>query len=144
MIKKIKLRRLDPLSPKERSERMGRVHAKDTKAEMAVRRLLHSMGYRYRLHDRTLPGYPDIVFRKRKKMIFVHGCFWHRHHCRSGKRLPKTRLDFWLPKLNANKKRDQKNLNKINRLGWLYLIIWECETRNILYIKKKIINFLES
>ncbi len=140
---KTKERRIDPLSVEERSERMRRVRAEDTKAEIAVRRLIYSLGYRYRLHARDLPGYPDIVFRRRQKLIFVHGCFWHRHNCSSGKRLPKTRLGFWVPKLEANKKRDLANQKKLKKLGWDFSIIWECEIQNIDSLKQKIIKFLK-
>src|SRR5260370_1899184 len=95
---------MDTLSRAERSERMARVRFKDTKLEIAVRRLIHSLGYRYRLYRGDLPGHPDLVFARRKKIIFVHGCFWH-HHPRCG-RVPKSRLRFWLPKLEVNRKRD--------------------------------------
>lgn len=100
--------RWDTLSPQERSERMGRVRNKDTKPEMVVRRLTHSLGYRYRLHGRKLPGRPDMVFAGRKKVIFVHGCFWHRHDEQNCPltRWPKSRLEFWVPKLEKNKQRD--------------------------------------
>src|SRR5687768_17294491 len=102
---------VDTLSKSARSERMSRIGAKDTKPEMAVRRLVHSLGYRYRLHRRSLPGNPDLVFPARRKAIFVHGCFWHRHPDSSCKlaRLPKSRGDFWIPKLEANAERDLRN-----------------------------------
>ncbi len=108
---------MDTLSPAQRSERMSRVKSRDTKPELAVRRLVHSMGYRYRLHGK-LPGRPDLVFAARRKVIFVHGCFWHRHSGCPNCRLPKSRLAFWKPKLEANKKRDRKNQQSLRRLGW--------------------------
>lgn len=119
----------DTLTPLARSERMGRVRGRDTKPEMAVRRLLHAMGYRYRLQARDLPGRPDIVFRGRRKAIFVHGCFWHRHPepaCKLA-RLPKSRLDFWAPKLEGNRARDIANIGRLEAMGWEVLLVWECE-----------------
>lgn len=119
----------DTLTPTERSERMSRVKGRDTKSEMIVRRLAHGLGYRYRLHDRKLPGRPDLAFPKRQKAIFVHGCFWHRHDLPSCKlaRLPKSRLEFWLPKLEANRLRDLANQRTLESMGWGCLVVWECE-----------------
>jgi len=97
--------RFDPLTAAERSERMSRIRNADTKPEMIVRRLVHGMGYRYRLHVKNLPGNPDLVFPSRHKVIFVHGCFWHQHGCRQY-RMPRTKRDFWLAKLASNKSRD--------------------------------------
>ncbi|MEX1026702.1 MAG: very short patch repair endonuclease [Candidatus Paceibacterota bacterium] len=121
---------MDNLSESERSERMGRVRSKDTKPEMTVRRLVHSLGYRYRLHSADLPGKPDLVFPSRKCVIFVHGCFWHRHAGCPRCRLPKSRVDFWKPKLEANKQRDIMNKRRLTRLGWRYLVIWECQIKD--------------
>lgn len=135
----------DTLSPPARSERMGRVRGKDTKPELLVRRLLHGMGYRYRLHARDLPGRPDIVFRGRKKAIFVHGCFWHRHPdpiCKLS-RLPKTRLDFWFPKLEGNRQRDVTNVERLEAMGWNVLLVWECELRDREQLANKLFAFLE-
>lgn len=109
---------------------MSRVRGKDTKPEMVVRRIVHGMGYRYRLHRRELPGAPDLVFPARRKVLFVHGCFWHRHSKCKLARLPKSRIDFWKPKLMANKRRDVKNLSRLAALGWESLVIWECEIRD--------------
>lgn len=121
---------MDSLTPRERSERMARVKAKNTKPELAVRSLVHRMGFRYRLHGKGLPGRPDLVFARRRKAIFVHGCFWHRHRgCRLA-RLPKTRLDFWLPKLDANAARDRKVERQLAELGWKIMVIWECEVKD--------------
>ncbi len=121
---------LDTLSEKERSTRMGLVRGKDTKPEMRVRRLVHSMGYRYRLHAKDLPGKPDLVFRKRKKAIFVHGCYWHRHKGCPRCRLPKSpeTKAFWKDKLLGNARRDKENQKKLKAMGWEFLVIWECET----------------
>jgi DNA mismatch endonuclease (patch repair protein) len=107
---------MDTLSRKERSQRMSLIRNRDTKPELLVRRLVHGSGYRYRLHRTDLPGKPDLVFPGRKKVIFVHGCFWHRHPKCSLARLPKSRLSFWLPKLTENRRRDLKNLRSLRRL----------------------------
>lgn len=135
----------DTLTPAERSERMARVRSKGTKPEMLVRSLVHGMGYRYRLHRRDLPGCPDLVFPQRRKAVFVHGCFWHRHpdpECKFA-RLPKSRLDFWLPKLEGNRRRDEANQAALLALGWRFLVIWECETKRPQYLVVKIKNFLD-
>jgi DNA mismatch endonuclease (patch repair protein) len=135
---------MDTLSSEARSERMSRVRGKDTAPEMYVRHLIHALGFRYRLHGKDLPGRPDLVFRSHRKVIFVHGCFWHRHKQRACKlaRLPKSRLDFWLPKLNMNHMRDLKNQRKLATLGWKYLILWECELNDRAFLEKKISSFL--
>ena len=138
------LERLDPLSPTERSKRMSLIRNKDTKPEMAVRRLVHSMGYRYRLHRKDLPGQPDLVFPGKRKVIFVHGCFWHRHPGCKNDRPPKTRAGFWLPKLKSNRRRDLSNQSKLRELGWDFLIIWECELKNDVNLNHSIIEFLGS
>ena len=122
----------DTLTRKQRSERMGRVRGTDTKPEMFVRRLVHGMGYRYRLHGRDLPGNPDLVFPGRRKVIFVHGCFWHRHpdpKCPLA-RLPKSKLDFWKPKLEGNRARDERSEAKLKKGGWEVFVIWECQLKN--------------
>ena len=125
--------RLDPLTVRERSELMSRVRSKDTKPEMRVRRTVHGLGYRYRLHAGDLPGRPDLVFRPRRRVIFVHGCFWHRHQRCSRNRIPKSpeRHEFWRDKLNANVRRDQLNQAALREMGWDVLVIWECETRDL-------------
>lgn len=134
---------VDTLTKQERSERMGRVKGANTKPEMVVRRLVHAMGYRYRLHARELPGKPDIVFRSRKKVIFVHGCFWHRHRECKLARIPKSRLDFWVPKLEGNRERDIKNQEVLERMGWRVLVIWECEIGDRVELGNKIGAFLD-
>lgn len=118
---------MDTLSAEERSHVMSLVRSKDTKPEMVVRRLLHRLGYRYRLHVRDLPGSPDLVFPSRKAVIFVSGCYWHRHNCVNGRRLPKTRSEWWENKLEANRKRDQTQQRQLRRHGWRVLIVWECQ-----------------
>lgn len=133
----------DTLSPAERSERMGRVRNKDTKPEMRVRRLVHSLGYRYRLHYGRLPGRPDIAFPERRKVIFVHGCFWHRHEGCSRCRMPKSRREYWAPKLEKNRLRDIENRAKLEELGWDVLVVWECETEEAAGLPGRIMSFLE-
>ncbi len=134
----------DTLSRKERSERMSRIRGKDTKPEMLVRRLVHGMGYRYRLHRRDLPGIPDLVFPRHKKVIFIHGCFWHRHPAPACQlaRLPKSRLDFWKPKLESNRRRDVSNEARLRRLGWEVIVVWECEIGDKEQLGNKIQTFL--
>lgn len=111
---------------------MRAIRSKDMKPEMLVRRLVHSMGYRYRLHNHRLPGRPDMVFQPRRKVIFVHGCFWHQHpgpECKIAHR-PRTNLEYWEPKLRRTQERDAATLEKYAELGWGALVIWECETKN--------------
>ena len=135
---------MDTLTPAQRSERMSRVKGKGSAAELRVRSIAHAMGYRFRLHGAKLPGKPDLVFASRRKAIFVHGCFWHRHpdpNCRLA-RLPKSRQDFWVPKLEGNRMRDLRNEEALERLGWTVLTIWECELRDETSIRNKIGTFL--
>ncbi len=131
---------VDTLTIEQRSERMSRVRSKDTKAELAVRRLVFSMGYRYRLHRRDLPGSPDLVFPSRRKVIFVHGCFWHRHP--GCGRMPKSRQDFWEPKLEANRQRDERNMTALRDDGWDACVIWECELKDMAEVEGRIRRFL--
>lgn len=121
---------MDTLAPEKRSERMARVKGRDTGPEMRVRRAIFQRGYRYRLQARNLPGRPDLVFRKRKIAIFVHGCFWHRHPDPACKlaRWPKSRLEFWRPKLEGNRARDIENQRRLEAAGWKVSVIWECQT----------------
>lgn len=135
---------MDTLTPAERSARMALVRAKDTKPELLVRRLVHGMGYRYRLHRRDLPGTPDLVFPGRSKVIFVHGCFWHRHAGCALARLPKSRGDFWLPKLTANAERDARNMRALRQLGWSVLTIWECQLGDTAKLVSRIRRFLDA
>ena len=122
---------------------MGLVKCKDTKPELITRKLVYSMGYRYRLHGSKIPGKPDLVFAGRKKVIFIHGCFWHRHRGCPNCRLPKTRLDFWKPKLEENRKRDLANQRKLRKTGWEYLIIWECELKDTDLLSERIKAFMD-
>jgi DNA mismatch endonuclease (patch repair protein) len=122
---------VDTLTVAERSERMSRIRSKDTKPEMLVRRLLHKLGYRYRLHRRDLPGIPDLVFPSRKKVIFVHGCFWHAHSRCSVANVPKSRRPFWRAKFSRNKRRDGSNERLLRRDGWHVFTVWECETKDM-------------
>jgi DNA mismatch endonuclease, patch repair protein len=110
---------------------MALVRSRDTKPEMRVRRALHAAGLRYRLHDRRLPGSPDLVFPSRRVALFVHGCFWHRHAGCSAARLPKSRLEFWEPKLEGNVSRDQRQREALEATGWTVLVVWECETKDL-------------
>src|SRR3979490_759234 len=118
---------MDTLNRKERSQRMSLIRNRDTKPELLVRRLIHSCGFRYRLHRADLPGKPDLVFPARRKVIFVHGCFWHQHRCL--RRKPKSNQDYWLPKLSKNKSRDARHLRELRGAGWSCLVIWECEVK---------------
>lgn len=126
----------------KRSEIMRRVHSTDTTPELIVRKLAFALGYRYRLHRKDLPGKPDLVFPSRKKIIFVHGCFWHGHKCKRGDRTPKTNRQYWIKKITANIDRDKKHNDALIKLGWSVLIIWECEIRDQDILKQKIIGFL--
>lgn len=135
---------MDNLSPSERSRIMARVRSRNTRPEKAVRSLVFSLGYRYRLHVRDLPGRPDLVFRGRGKVIFVHGCFWHRHSNCALARLPKSRRDFWVPKLEGNRKRDEKNAGELRREGWGVMTIWECQLKNPNRLADRIMRFLDA
>ncbi|WP_295521752.1 very short patch repair endonuclease [uncultured Pseudacidovorax sp.] len=118
----------DVLTPEQRQLNMSRIKGKDTKPEMLIRRGLHARGLRYRLHDRSLPGRPDLVFPKHHTAVFIHGCFWHAHGCALSK-LPATRQDFWQTKLAANATRDQRAVDALLAEGWRVLVIWECALR---------------
>ncbi|MCO5081390.1 MAG: very short patch repair endonuclease [Rhizobiaceae bacterium] len=134
---------MDIYNPIERSRLMSAVKSANTAPEMAVRRLLHAMAYRYRLHQADLPGRPDIVFRRQRKVIFVHGCFWHGHDCGKG-RLPITRTEFWKAKILRNVERDREQTLQLKANGWSVLKIWECETkkRDTETLKEKLRAFL--
>jgi DNA mismatch endonuclease (patch repair protein) len=124
---------------------MRRIRSKGMKPEMAVRRLVHRMGYRYRLHAPDLPGKPDLVFRSRRKIIFVHGCFWHGHPSKSCPivRTPKSNTSYWNPKLALNTARDQRNQQRLRRAGWSVMVVWECHLRKPDRLMKRIAAFLE-
>ena len=124
----------------QRSRNMSAIKSKNTKPEIAVRKLLHSMGYRFRLHRKDLPGSPDIVLPKYKTVIFVHGCFWHRHENCKYASTPKTRKEFWESKFKANVKRDMEIQEKIKNIGWQSVVVWECELKYSSALKKKLQN----
>lgn len=127
-----------------RSHQMSLVKGRDTKPELAVRRLIWSMGYRYRLHVRNLPGKPDIVLPRFRKAIFVHGCFWHRHARCSRTRVPKTNVEFWVAKFDANVGRDRSTRASLSRAGWSSLVIWECVSENPATVRRLLTRFLEA
>lgn len=129
---------MDRLSPSERSENMRRIKGKDTGPEHVVRRMLHAMGYRFRLHRRNLPGSPDIVMPGRRLAIFVHGCFWHRHQGCRRSTMPSTRQEFWQGKFARTVERDAEQLAALKALGWRTAVIWECETRNAEQLRSRL------
>ena len=129
----------DVHTKEQRSFNMSRIRNKNTRPEIIVRSLVHSMGYRYSLHRKDLPGHPDMVLTRHHKIIFVHGCFWHMHRCRYGRVVPKTNKKFWKIKREGNVDRDKRNLRKLRKEGWKVLVIWECHTRNT----KKLMNNLK-
>lgn len=131
----------DVFSKEFRSHIMAKISSKNTKPEIIVRKILHSKGYRFRLHRKDLPGKPDIVLPKYKRIIFVNGCFWHRHNCKLGNHLPKTNIEYWETKLKNNSMRDKLNIEKLTSLGWKVLIIWECSVKNTDEINKIIDDF---
>jgi DNA mismatch endonuclease, patch repair protein len=129
--------RIDP----KRSALMARVKSKDSKPEIVVRRLVHRLGYRFRLHRRDLPGTPDLTFPRLRKVIFVHGCFWHRHKGCSRTTTPKTRFTYWVDKFNCNIRRDASKQRQLKSLGWDVLIVWECETFNPDLLSERLVAF---
>lgn len=133
---------MDTRTPEQRRRIMRAVKSKDTKPERAVRRLLYGLGYRYRLHPKGLPGRPDIAFLGRRKAIFVHGCFWHGHECAKG-RSPKSRLEYWQPKLEQNAIRDRTKIEQLESLGWQSLVIWQCEIEDSGDLRKRLRIFLD-
>ncbi|GLK54273.1 very short patch repair endonuclease [Methylopila capsulata] len=121
---------------------MRAVKSRDTKPEMQVRRAAHALGYRFRLHRKDLPGSPDLVFPSRKKVIFVHGCFWHGHNCPRGSRMPKTNAEYWQAKIARNVARDWRTLAELGALGWEALTIWECELKDPSGLADRLRSFL--
>lgn len=134
----------DRLTPEHRSWLMSRVRGRDTTPEMVVRRIAHSLGYRFRLHRRDLPGSPDLVFPKHHAVVFVHGCYWHHHPGCPKATIPKTRRRFWQEKFRANKRRDEKAISDLSTLGWRPLVIWECETKDHQAVADRLIEHLET
>lgn len=123
---------MDNMSPDRRSEVMARIGGKNTKPEILVRRVLHAMGYRFRLHRKDLPGKPDIVLPKYRTVVFVHGCFWHGcQKCDRGTRKPKSNEEFWLRKIEGNRRRDSDSRKRLEELGWRVVVVWQCEIANI-------------
>lgn len=120
---------MDKVSKLQRSRNMAAVRRRDTAPEVLVRSYMHRMGLRFRLHDTSLPGSPDIILRRHNTVVFVHGCFWHGHSCPRGN-APSTRQEFWLPKLIRNRKRDQLQVQSLRDLGWRVLVVWECQTKD--------------
>jgi len=133
---------VDNLSAAERSAIMARVRSKNSRPELLVRKLVYALGYRYRLHAKDLPGHPDLVFRRLRKVVFVHGCFWHRHARCALARLPKSRRDFWVPKLEGNKARDQRNRRALSRKRWKVLTVWECQLNELSQLQSRLRRFL--
>jgi len=132
---------MDTLTPAGRSAVMKRVQSKNTQPEMAVRSLVHGMGFRYALHRRDLPGNPDLVFPARDRVIFVHGCFWHGHSCRAGRNRPSSNTAYWTAKLERNCNRDAANLRRLRSLGWRVLVLWECELKNPARLRARVKRF---
>ena len=128
----------------KRSWIMSRVREKNTCPELKVRSLVHRLGYRFRLHRKDLPGRPDLVFPSRKKIVFVHGCFWHGHDCVRGHRVPKTNSKYWIEKIQRNMERDSKHQSILKAMGWNVMVIWECEVNNSGILEEKIDGFLSS
>ena len=133
---------MDKISPERRSENMRRIRSTGMKPEMAVRKLSHRLGYRYRLHRRDMPGKPDLVFVSRRKVIFVHGCYWHGHGCAVGGTGAKSNTEYWGPKISRNKERDRQAIDALKNGGWDVLVIWECETRDSGSVEKAVKSFL--
>lgn len=133
---------MDIVTPDRRSRMMASIRGKNTKPEMVVRKLVHGLGFRFRLHRRDLPGSPDLVFPRMRKVIFVHGCFWHRHPgCRFAY-TPKSNIRFWLTKLNTNMRRDAMMQQALVEAHWEVLVVWECEVENLVTLSQKILSFL--
>ncbi len=135
---------MDTLTPRQRSERMSRVRSRDTKPEMKLRKLVWRLGHRYRKNKASIIGKPDIAFVGRKRAIFLHGCFWHRHDCANGRREPKSRLNFWRPKFQRNVERDAEVCGQLTAAGWRSLVVWECELRDQRTVENRVREFLDA
>ncbi len=133
---------VDTVTPQVRSAIMARVKSKGMKPEMRVRRLLHGLGYRYRLHRADLPGRPDLVFPSRRKVVFVNGCFWHLHEGCDHVRIPSSNQDYWIAKLNRNRARDERNLASLEEAGWEVMTVWECDLRDVGATADRLTDFL--
>lgn len=135
--------RFDNLTRSQRSACMAAIRSADTQPEMAVRRLVHSLGYRYRLHRTQLPGKPDLVLPRYRCVVFVHGCFWHMHRCKRGKSTPRTNAEFWRTKREKTRIRDRGNIRALHRAGWSVLVVWECQTRKPAKLMNSVSAFIE-
>ena len=133
----------DTVSPEVRSRIMAQVKSKGMKPEMQVRRLLHGLGYRYRLHRKDLPGRPDLVFPSRRKVVFVNGCFWHKHAGCPRVRIPATNRDYWQAKLERNRARDERNIALLEESGWATITVWECQLTDMEVVTERLIDFLD-
>jgi len=133
----------DVHTPEQRSFNMSRISGRDTKPEMLVRRMIHAAGFRYRLHVKDLPGKPDLVFPRAGMVVFVHGCFWHMHHCRYGKPVPASNADFWAQKRRGNAERDRRNRMALRKAGWRVMEIWECHTRDAEKLRARVAAVIE-
>ncbi|HEY6489831.1 MAG TPA: very short patch repair endonuclease [Terracidiphilus sp.] len=134
----------DTLTVQQRSACMRSVRGKDTTPELIVRSLVHSMGFRYSLHSKKLPGRPDLVFTSRKKVIFVHGCFWHRHRCRHGKVSPASNSEYWNRRRERNFQRDREHIRALRSAGWRVLVLWECWTKDLVSLRSRFASFFET
>src|SRR5579862_3871624 len=134
---------MDHVTKKTRSKIMAAVHTRNTGAELALRSLVHRLGFRFALHRKDLPGKPDLVFVCRRRVIFVHGCFWHGHKCRYG-RLPKSRIDYWQSKIDLNRKRDARQARELRRSGWSVLVVWQCKLKKPDMLRRRILEFLDN
>lgn len=134
---------MDTISPARRSENMSRIRSRDTSPELIVRRLVHGMGFRFRLHVATLPGKPDMVLPRLGRIIEVRGCFWHQHPGCIDSHIPKSRRRYWGPKLARNQRRDRENVRELRRLGWRVCVVWECETKAAGKLSRRLARFLQ-
>lgn len=135
---------MDHVDPATRSRIMRAIPSEGTKPELIVRRSVHALGYRYRLHVKSLPGTPDLVFPSKRKIVFVHGCFWHRHTGCKYASFPKTRIDFWQEKFSSNTRRDRRTVRALKKLGWSILIIWQCQLKDPAKLGARLNEFLDS
>lgn len=134
---------MDVLTAEQRHRCMSRIRGRDTQPEVIVRRLVHRLGYRFRLHHPNLPGKPDLTLPRLHKVIFVHGCFWHLHRCRYGRVTPATNADFWSRKRSENRERDKRVLGSIRKAGWSVLVVWECQTKDLDELESRLTAFLK-
>ena len=134
----------DVLTPEQRHRNMVAIRSRNTKPEMVVRRVAHSLGFRFRLHRKDLPGKPDLVFPRFRKVILVHGCFWHMHDCPAGRVTPKTNAEFWQRKRHGNVERDARTAEALKALGWAVLDVWECQTKDTELVKNLLADFLKN